>query len=182
MNLKLLHYAYLLAFAMCASLLATAYYFEYYLYMEPCPLCMVQRLATLLIGIGFLAAYVLDEYRWPTRIALAFVIGSAIFGYVTADHHVYLQGLPPEEVPACGPSFDYMLETLPMDELWKVMLHGNGNCADVSWMMLGKSMPEWTRMMFFWFAVSGALALIVRWREEDKDEDNEEAKEKEKST
>ncbi len=167
MNLKLLHYAYLLGFAFCACLLATAYYFEYYLFMEPCPLCMVQRLATLLIGLGFLAAYVLDEYRWPTRIALAFVIASAIFGYFTADHHIYLQNLPPEEVPACGPSFDYLMETLPMSELFQIMLQGNGNCAEVSWMMLGKSMPEWTRIAFFWFAVAGGFSLIVRWREEE---------------
>ena len=95
---------------------------------------MVQRLATLLIGIGCLLAFIFDGFRWMSRLALALTTGSAIFGAVVADHHIWIQHLPPEDVPACGPSFDYLLETLPMNELISIMLHGDGNCADVSWM------------------------------------------------
>ncbi|WP_369856106.1 disulfide bond formation protein B [Candidatus Thalassolituus haligoni] len=168
MSPRLLRFGYLAGFLTCAALLGAAYYFEIVLYMEPCPLCMVQRLATLLIGIGCLLAFIFDGFRWMSRLALALTTGSAIFGAVVADHHIWIQHLPPEDVPACGPSFDYLLETLPMNELISIMLHGDGNCADVSWMFWDMSMPEWTRLFFIAFAIAGLIALISSWRRGDR--------------
>lgn len=163
-----LHHGYLAGFLSCAALLAAAYYFEYALYLEPCPLCMVQRLATLAIGLGFLAAFIARQRgdrpaSWALRIALIFTLLSAIGGVWVADHHVWLQNLPPEDVPACGPGFDYLIETLPLSELIGVMLRGNGNCADVSWSFVGLSMPEWTRLWFLGYALAAAFALFRVW-------------------
>ncbi len=163
-----LHHGYLAGFLTCAGLLGAAYYFEYVMFLDPCPLCMLQRLITLMIGLGFLAAFLTRSRpgqpgSWPLRGALIFTLAWALFGVWAANHQLWLQGLPPEDVPACGPSFDYMLDTLPLAELLKVMLHGDGNCAEVSWSMMGLSMPWWTRLAYAGYALAAAFALWKVW-------------------
>ena len=155
---------YLAGFFICIALLASAYYFEYEMFLEPCPLCIVQRIATLGIGLGCLAAFFLRNTSWPQLIALVFTLASAIFGTWVADHHVYIQGLPADQVPACGPSLEYMIETLPTSELITTMLRGNGSCADVSWLFMGMSMPEWTRIIFVGFVLISLLGLARAWQ------------------
>lgn len=161
--MTLLRYGYLAGFLVCAALLGAAFYFEIILYMDPCPLCMLQRLVTALIGVGCLLAFILDRFQWPLRFSLALVIASSIFGIFVADHHLWLQSLPPEEVPACGPGFYYMLDTMPMSDLLDVMLHGDGNCAEVSWRFFGLSMPGWTMVFFIAFGIAGLLSLLATW-------------------
>lgn len=121
-NPQWLHWGYLAGFVTCCAMMAAAFYFEYVLYLDPCPLCMVQRLATVMIGVGFLVAFITRNMSWPLMIALLFTAGSGIFGSWVADHQVWLQHLPKEEVPACGPSVDYLIDTLPLNELISVML------------------------------------------------------------
>jgi len=151
---------YLAGFVLCIALLAGAYYFEYVMFLDPCPLCIIQRIATLGIGIGCLLAFLLRFTVWPHRIALLLTTVSAGFGTWIADHHVWLQHLPKDQVPACGPSLDYLVETLPFNELVTTVLRGSGSCADVSWLFLGLSMPEWTRIIFVAFTVVAVAGLI----------------------
>lgn len=155
-----LRLAYLLGFLACASLLGAAYYFEYVLFLDPCPLCMVQRFATLLIGLGFLAAFLTYHQRWGLIAALIFTLAATVFGVWSADHHVWIQNLPAADVPDCGPSFEYLMATLPLNELLTIMLQGDGNCAEIDWQFLGLSMPEWTRLWFLGFAIATLSALI----------------------
>lgn len=155
-----LRHGYLAGFLCCVALMAAAFYFEYVLYLDPCPLCMVQRLATVLTGIGFLAAFFVHNRPWPLRIALLFTLAACIFGWWSADHHVWMQNLPPEEVPACGPSFAYLMETLPLTDLLNILLKGDGNCAEVDWIFLGLSMPEWLRIWFIGFTAAVVFALV----------------------
>ncbi len=160
-----LRYGYAAGFLSCVGLMAAAYYFEYALFLDPCPLCMVQRLATVLTGVGFLLAFILhpkagQQPNWPLRIALLFTLAAAIFGWWAADHHVWMQGLPPEDVPECGPSFEHMMKTLPLNELLTIMLQGDGNCAEVSWNFWGLSMPEWLRLWFIGFTAATVFALF----------------------
>ena len=155
-----LHHGYLAAALSCGGLLGMAYYFEYVMFLDPCPLCMLQRLITLMIGVGFLLAFFTRKTGTPLKAALLFTIAWGIFGIWAADHQLWLQGLPPEDVPACGPSFDYMLDTMPLADLLKVMLHGDGNCAEVSWTMMGKSMPWWTRVAFAVYTLAAVFALF----------------------
>lgn len=155
-----LRLAYLAGFLACAGLLAAAYYFEYVLFLDPCPLCMVQRLATLLIGLGFLAAFISYPHRWGLIAALVFTFAATLFGVWSADHHVWIQNLPAADVPDCGPSFEYLMATLPLTELLTIMLQGDGNCAEIDWQFWGLSMPEWTRIWFSGFAMATLAALI----------------------
>lgn len=155
---------YLFGFVLCIGLIGAAYYFEYSLYLEPCPLCIVQRIATLGIGLGCLAAFFVRSTRWPLRLALIFTLASAIFGTWVADHHVWIQGLPADEVPECSPGLEYMIETLPTSELITTVLRGSGSCADVSWQFVGLSMPAWTRIIFIGFVLVTVIGLLRTWK------------------
>jgi len=80
-------------------------------------------------------------------------------GSVSA-RHVWLQHLPPEEVPECGPGLDYVFNNFPFSETIKLMLSGTGDCAQIGWTLLGMSIPEWTLIAFLLLA---ALSLLQLW-------------------
>ncbi len=153
---------YLLAALSGFGLLAAAYYFEYILQLDPCPLCMTQRLFVLLLSIGFLLASI--KVRTLSLFMLLLALIASLTGLYIADHHVYLQALPPEQAPACGPDLAYMLKSLPFDKFLTLLLKGDGNCAEVVWSFLGLSMPEWTRICFTIYALFAMVSLYITFK------------------
>jgi disulfide bond formation protein DsbB len=81
---------------------------------------------------------------------------SAAAGGFVSGRHVWIQNLPPEQVPACGPSLDYMLDVFPLLEVLEMLLMGDGNCAEVLWSLMGISMPGWVFVAF-----AGMTAISV---------------------
>jgi len=154
----------LAVFVSCAALLASAYYFEYVLYMDPCPLCIMQRIAVLLVGIAGLLGFLLAHNQIARLMSAVFMLLSAFLGMGVAGRHVWIQSLPADQVPTCGPSLEYMVDTLPWAEVLSVMLRGNGNCADSHWAFLGLSMPQWVLVWFVGFAVVSAFLMIKNTR------------------
>jgi disulfide bond formation protein DsbB len=154
----------LAVFVACAALLAGAYYFEYILYMDPCPLCIMQRIAVLLVGIAGLLGFLLARNQIAQLASGVFMLLSAVLGIGVAGRHVWIQSLPADQVPTCGPSLEYMVDTLPWAEVLTVMLRGNGNCADSHWAFLGLSMPQWVLVWFVGFAVVGTFLVIKNAR------------------
>jgi disulfide bond formation protein DsbB len=153
-----------LVFVLCAGLLAAAYYFEYVLYLEPCPLCIMQRIATLLIGLtALIAAIQGPASETAKRVYAAFGLLSAGLGVAVAARHVWIQNLPLDQVPACGPSLEYMLQAFPWMEALSLMLKGDGSCADQAWSFLTLTMPEWTLIWFVGFSVFSLSQLIKPW-------------------
>ncbi|MFY0639657.1 MAG: disulfide bond formation protein B [Bermanella sp.] len=150
----------LAVFVACAALLAGAYYFEYILYMDPCPLCIMQRIAVLLVGIAGLLGFLLARNQIAQLASGVFMLLSAVLGMGVAGRHVWIQSLPADQVPTCGPSLEYMVDTLPWAEVLTVMLRGNGNCADSHWAFLGLSMPQWVLVWFVGFAVVATFLVI----------------------
>jgi len=155
----------LFGFAVCAALLAYAVFAQYGQFYEPCPLCIFQRIAMAAVGIIGLAAGIhapkgaTGRRIWGSLAFLAAAIGAGIAG-----RHVWLQHLPPEQVPACGPGLSFMLESMPSYlAVVKKVLAGSGECAEVNWTFLGFSMPEWTLLVFVLLAV-GALAAGFKRR------------------
>ena len=149
-----------LGFAGCAFLLSMGAYFQFVGGLDPCPLCISQRIAILLTGLVFLSA----TFHNPAQ---AGVTVYAITGAVTAlcgagisIRHVWIQHLPPDKVPECGPGLDYVLQNFPLFETVKLMLSGTGDCAKVDWTMLGFSMPAWTLLAFLMLAT---LSLLQIW-------------------
>ena len=156
---------FLLGFAACMGLLGMGAYFQLVDGLEPCPLCISQRLAILLTGLVFLIAGLHNPGQ--TGVTRYAILGTAtaLSGASISSRHVWLQHLPPEEVPECGPGLEYMFQNFPLFDTLKLMLSGTGDCAKVDWMLLGFSMPEWTLLAFLMLAT---LSLLQIWNCEKK--------------
>ena len=144
--------------AVCVGLLSFAFYQQYRNFMDPCPLCVFQRIGFMGMGMFALLAVIHNPARVGRRIYGVLIGLFAAFGAAVAGRHVWLQNLPPEQVPECGPGLNYMLETMPLtDALSKVFL-GSGSCAEVHWTFIGLSMPGWT---LAWFILLGVPTLYM---------------------
>ena len=128
--------------------MAFALYLEYQLELLPCPLCMTQRAFVVLVGVFALLAFLHNPQGWGRRVYGGLCTLAALVGGAVAARHVWLQHLPEDEVPACGPSLEYMLDTLPFSETVTLVLMGDGNCAETVWTLLGFSIPEQTLALF----------------------------------
>ncbi|MSP28231.1 MAG: disulfide bond formation protein B [Methylococcales bacterium] len=150
-----------LGFLGCAFLLAMGAYFQFVQGLNPCPLCISQRLAILATGIVFLCAAIHNPQQTSTtRYAIAGTI-TALFGASISMRHVWLQHLPPEKVPEClGIELMDMLKNFPLFDTLKLMLSGTGDCAKVDWTLFGFSMPAWTLLAFLMLAT---LSLLQIW-------------------
>lgn len=144
---------FLLGFLFCAGLLATAIYFQFVGGLEPCPLCISQRIMVLAVSLVLLLAFIANPGTVKgVRIWAGLGFVTALLGASVSGRHVWLQHLPPEEVPACGPGLEYMFQHLPLSATFKAMLTGTGECAKVDWTLLGLSMPAWVGLCFLGLA------------------------------
>lgn len=142
-------------FLTCVAAMAFALYLQHVLELEPCPLCITQRVFVILTGTFALLAFLHGPRGWGRRVYGLLCLISAGAGGAVAARHVWLQHLPEDLAPACGPSLAYMLETLPMRDTLSLVLMGDGNCAETVWTLLGFSIPEQTLALFaLLFAVS----------------------------
>ena len=135
---------YFLGFLICLALMAYALFAQYSLNLEPCPLCIFQRLAVIAMGIIFLACSIIQPKSNLAKIissTLFFISGS--FGVSVASRHVWLQNLPSDQVPGCGPGLDFMMSTFPINEVFEMVFNGSGECATIDWSFLSLSMPAW---------------------------------------
>ena len=146
----------------CAGLMATALIMQYVLELEPCPLCVFQRIFVIVIGAVMLVAAVHDPGVAGRRVYAALIVVFGVLGIVVAGRHVWLQNLPADQVPECGPGLDYLLEAFPLGEALSIVFSGSGECADVQWVFLGLSIPGWTLVAFTAFTVLGALLFCTR--------------------
>ena len=153
--------AFFLGFVLCALLLGWAYYLQYVEGLDPCPLCMFQRVAVLVIGLIFLVG----TFHEPGRVgawmyALLLLVASGI-GAALAARQVWLQSLPKDQVPACGMGLSYMFDTMPFIDAIRRVLEGSGECAEKAWVFLGLSIAGWTLSFFVAIAFVG-IALVRR--------------------
>jgi disulfide bond formation protein DsbB len=156
----------LAGFLACAGAMAfVIVYIQHVLGLEPCPLCVAQRVAMVATALVFLGAAIhaprgRGAWAWSGLAALTAAGGAGIAG-----RHVWLQGLPPDQVPACGPTLEYLMEMLPFTDVIRTVLRGDGNCAVIDWSFLGLSLPGWSLVGFVALALY-ALAAPVAARKE----------------
>lgn len=149
---------YLAGFLACAGMIGFALYLQHFQGQEPCPLCILQRITWVALGgIFFIAAL-----HGPARVG-AIVYGVLLFlvagiGTGIAGRHVWLQHLPKDRVPACGPDLDFMLQQFPVSEILRKVLSGTGECAETGWTFLGLSIAGWSLL---WFVLFGAFAVFL---------------------
>ena len=151
----------------CTALLGYGYYLEFFQKLLPCPMCIFQRLCYMAIG----ATAILGSAINPNRIGgiiITVLIGIfAGIGASIAARQTWLQHLPPELVPECGPDLSFMLEMYPLLETIETALRGTGDCAEVSWRFLTLSIAEWSVVCFLGLFITAAWQLVRNVRSVD---------------
>lgn len=138
----------------------SALYFEHIVGLAPCPLCITQRVFIILAGVLALLAFIHNPKTWGLRVYSVLTIVAAASGGFFSGRQLWLQSLPKDQVPACGPSLDYIMDNFPIFDALQVLMRGDGNCAEVSWRLLGFSMPAWVLLIFVVVAVLAASQVV----------------------
>jgi disulfide bond formation protein DsbB len=150
-----------LGFLACVGLMGYALYAQYVLGLAPCPLCIFQRIATIVTGVLFLIAAIHNPRGVGARVYGVLITLAALGGILISARHIWIQAQPPGTVAACGADLDYLLEIMPVTEVVSKVLTGSGECGKVDWMFLGLSMPWWVAISL---GVLGAGALLVNYK------------------
>lgn len=153
---------FLLGFVACAVVLAYAFYLQLHVGLEPCPLCIFQRVAFAALGVVFLIGALHSPVGRARGVYGVLALFAAGVGAAIAGRHVWLQNLPPDQVPTCGPGLDYMLDAMPIAGVIRKVLTGSGECAKVDWSFVGLSMPAWSLVCFVLLAGWAAFAAFRR--------------------
>ena len=149
---------YALGFVVCAGLIGFAFYLQYYEYQEPCPLCILQRIAFMVLMALFLVAALHGPRRVGTMVYGGLLFLAAGVGAAVATRHVWLQHLPKNQVPECGPGLEYMLKKFPLSQAFERILTGSGECAETGWTFLGLTIAGWSLV---WFVLFGIFAIYL---------------------
>ncbi|MDO8890280.1 MAG: disulfide bond formation protein B [Sulfurimicrobium sp.] len=152
----------------CLGVLGFGLYLQHIVHLEPCPLCILQRMAFLAIGMTAMLAFlhnpgVVGRMAYGLLMVLFSLAGAGVAG-----RNLWLQSLPPDQVPECGPGLEYMLEAFPLYKALPMLLKGSGECAKVEWTMFGLSIPAWALGWFGVFFLAGIAALVLRERVKDR--------------
>ncbi len=158
-------WAWLLAILAVAGLLGYGYYLQYVEYLDPCPLCITQRMFYMLIAAMALIAVVGKRFVRLQQVMAMLLSLAAVGGISTAGRQVWLQHLPPDQVPECGLGLQYWLENEPFLSTVALLFKGDGNCAEVHWRFLTLSIGEWSLLWFIGFVLLGIFLFVRLGRE-----------------
>lgn len=139
--------------------LVYAYYLEYYQGLEPCPLCMLQRIPMLFLVVFWGLAFLI--YPFAARIMGFLASLSALTGVLLSARHVWIQQLPKDQVPSCGPSFEYLFNNFSWLEALRETIMTSGQCAKIDWQIYGVTLPMLTLLFFMIWFIAG---LWVLWK------------------
>ena len=146
----------------CAALMGYAFYAQYELNLEPCPLCIFQRVAVIALGIVFLLGALFGpKSASAQRTWSLFAVLMALAGIAVAGRHLWIQSLPPDQVPSCGPPLPYMFRIMSFSKVLTTVFTGSGECAQINWRFLGLAMPGWVLISF---VVLAGWALYAGFR------------------
>ena len=139
---------FILGLVACAAILSVALYMEFAMGLDPCLLCMSQRFIYLGMAFVFMLAALHNPYFGGHKRYGFLLFLLSLTGLALATRQLYLQNLPADLVPACGPSFSYMLDAFPFTEVLVTMIKGSGSCAEVQWSFLSLSIAGWSFVLF----------------------------------
>lgn len=154
-------------FLVCLGMLLAAGYFQFIEHLDPCPLCILQRVMVLAIAIVFLLGAIHNPISVGRRIYGFLLVTMAGLGAAIAGRHVWLQNVPEDQVPSCGPGLNFMLDNFPLSQAIEMVLRGSGECADVMWTFLGLSIPAWTLVAFIVAILLGLKQVFGKHKEPD---------------
>jgi len=152
---------YLAGFLACAALLCYAFFVQFQLGIEPCPLCGIQRVVFVAMGVFFLVGALHNPKTPGRRVYALLVLLGACAGIGVAAYHLWVQHQPPNPLAGCTPGWNYMIENFPVSKVLKMAFQGHADCSEINWTFLGLSMPFWTLVSF---AILGAGAVWAGFR------------------
>ncbi|EKF74747.1 disulfide bond formation protein B [Alcanivorax hongdengensis A-11-3] len=150
----------LLAFLACMVAIGGALFLQHVEGLEPCPLCIFQRVGVIAAALILLVAMLHGPKALGVRIYGALTGLAAVAGGAVSIRHIWLQHLPADQVPACGPGLNYMLDVFPLKDVLAQVLAGSGECAEVHWSLLGVSLPGWSLLVFVGLLVVALVQLF----------------------
>ena len=149
---------YLAGFLICGGLILYALYLQYYEYQDPCPLCLLQRVVYIALMVVFLLGALHGPRRTGAVVYSTLLVLVSLIGAGIAGRHVWLQHLPKDKVPECGPGLGYILDRFPLVNALEKIFRGSGECAEAGWRLMGLSIAEWSLV---WFVLLGVYAVFV---------------------
>ena len=149
-------------FVSCTSLLGFGLYLEHIVGLEPCPLCVFQRIAYIIVGLIALIAAIHNPRKLFERIYSGLILITSLCGAGIAGRQIWLQHLPEDKIPKCGPGLEYMLDTFPFTDALRMILSGSGECAEVQWTFLSLSIAEWSIVCFTCLTIACFTMMISR--------------------
>jgi disulfide bond formation protein DsbB len=147
-------------FIVCAGLLGFGLYLEHVVGLEPCPLCVFQRVAYIVIALFALIGAIYNPQKLFEKIYTGLILIASLCGAGIAGRQIWLQHLPEDKVPECGPGLEYMLEAFPFTDALRMILSGSGECAEVQWTFLSLSIAEWSIVCFSGLIIA-CLAMLL---------------------
>ena len=133
---------------------------QHYVGLHPCPLCMTQRIFVVLVGVVAFIAFCHHPAVIGRRIYAVLGAMLSVAGGAVAGRHIWIQNLPEDQVPACGPDLQYMFSNFPFQRALELLLMGDGNCHEVVWRFLGMSIPEWTLAWFVLYLLVNVWQMV----------------------
>ena len=143
------------------AMIGLALFFQYYMELIPCPLCIVQRVIVMAFGGLFLLAFLQGPKTWGRRVYGFLFTLTSIAGLIVAGRHTWLQHLPADKVPECGPGLEFWMKNLPTNEVIQKVFQGSGECAEVVWSFASLSIPEWSLIAFGIFLLFSLKLLFL---------------------
>ncbi|MBX3708405.1 MAG: disulfide bond formation protein B [Gammaproteobacteria bacterium] len=161
---------YLLGLGAVSALLLTSIYFQLFEGMMPCPLCTLQRIAFILLGILFLAGTLTHSKHLVRLIINTLCLLVSIAGIFFAGRQVWLQHFPSANNTECGVSIQYMMHVLSMNEVLEKVFAGSAECTQRGWEFLHLNMAEWALLWFIGFSIMAIYLFVeeVKWKKHKK--------------
>ncbi len=148
------------------SMLFAVGYLQMVEHLEPCPLCILDRVVVIALGVCFLLALLHHPAITGRRIYSVIAGLLALTGIGICARHIWLQNLPADQVPECGAGFWFMLDTMPIARFLDTILNGSGECADIQWTLFGFSLPELTLGIFVVFLLMAIALFFAKGQQE----------------
>ena len=146
----------------CTALLSFGYFLQFVKGIEPCPLCIFQRVAFIAVILFGMIGAIHGPRGFGRLIYSGLICIAGLTGAGIAARQVWLQHLPPDQVPACGPGLEFMFDTFPIADAIKMVFRGSGECAEVKWTFLSLSIPEWSLIWFTVIVIASGIHLFIR--------------------
>lgn len=151
---------YLLGFITCFGLVGLALFIQTRYNLEPCPLCITQRMFFMALGVLFLIGAFVKPASWLHKLMTGLQVLTAMGGAGWAMRHWYIQANKESMIADCGVGFDYMFENFPLEKALTLIFKGTGDCADIDWVFWGLTLPQLALIAFVGFIF---YAIFLYW-------------------